>query len=477
MTAQTLETFGLGYAPSGWQHLEEQFPRDVEGLKALGLVRRSDSGRDYNLLRDRVIFPIRDNQGRTIGFGGRALDDTVKPKYINSSDSPVFHKQHVLYGYYEARQQRANDWLVVEGYMDVIALYQAGIYGAVASMGTAINEAQISRLLTMNPVLTLCFDGDSAGQKAAWRTLELSMTVLSDDKELRFLTLPGGHDPDTYVKANGTDAMRQQIRDAMPLSQYVFAYLSERYDLSLAEGKAKLMSQVRALTNQLPKGSSFRSLLNNDIYQKLGGRREQNKAAHDALLNFDSTLTLNFNLYLCLLYQPTILDSRPLQRLWQKSGVANLQIPDKLIERIEKSGLQVPPLPTWETIHDEHLATLVATIEKLLPYLPNDTNAASHFILANLPADLQSLLAAQWQQFYRNMVARGVLDLEFLFEELIIQLLYLTLKQQHRQSKNYLIQEILKRRWNTLLDWNKRREAEQAALLNAPIPAAPERPS
>jgi|26BtaG_2_1085354.scaffolds.fasta_scaffold09264_1 DNA primase len=477
LSPQTLETFGLGYAPSGWQHLEEQFPRDVEGLKALGLVRRSDSGRDYNLLRDRVIFPIRDNQGRTIGFGGRALDHTVKPKYINSSDSPVFHKQHVLYGYYEARQQRANDWLVVEGYMDVIALYQAGIYGAVASMGTAINEAQISRLLTMNPVLTLCFDGDSAGQKAAWRTLELSMTVLSDDKELRFLTLPGGHDPDTYIKANSPEAMRQQIKDAMPLSQYVFAYLSERYDLSLAEGKAKLMSQVRALTNQLPKGSSFRSLLNNDIYQKLGGRREQNKAAHDALLNFDSTLTLNFNLYLCLLYQPTILDNRPLQRLWQKSGVAELQIPDKLIDRIEKSGLEVPPLPSWEAIHDEHLATLVATIEKLLPYLPNDTNAASHFILANLPAELQGLLAAQWQQFYRNMVARGVLDLEFLFEELIIQLLYLTLKQQHRQSKNYLIQEILKRRWNTLLEWNKLREAEQAALLNAPIPAAPERPS
>ncbi|CAM3985729.1 CHC2 zinc finger domain-containing protein [Psychrobacter arenosus] len=477
LTQQTLETFGLGYAPSGWQHLEEQFPRDVAGLKALGLVRRSDSGRDYNLLRDRVIFPIRDNQGRTIGFGGRALDDAVKPKYINSSDSPVFHKQHVLYGYYEARQQRANDWLVVEGYMDVIALYQAGIYGAVATMGTAINEAQISRLLTMNPILTLCFDGDSAGQKAAWRTLELSMTVLSDDKELRFLTLPGGHDPDTYIKANSADAMRQQIKDAMPLSQYVFAYLSERYDLSLAEGKAKLMSQVRALTNQLPKGSSFRSLLNNDIYQKLGGRREQNKAAHDALLNFDSTLTLNFNLYLCLLYQPTILDNRPLQRLWQKSGVAELQIPDKLVDRIEKSGLEVPPLPSWEAIHDEHLATLVATIEKLLPYLPNDTNAASHFILANLPAELQGLLAAQWQQFYRNMVARGVLDLEFLFEELIIQLLYLTLKQQHRQSKNYLIQEILKRRWNTLLEWNKRREAEQAALLNAPIPAAPERPS
>ena len=153
-----IEEFKLGYAPTGWQHLEQAFPQDIEGLKALGLVRQSEKGRDYDLLRDRVIFPIRDNQGRVIGFAGRALDNEVKPKYINSSDSPVFHKQHVLYGYYESRQHKANDWLVVEGYMDVIALYQAGIYGAVASMGTAINESQISRLLQLNPTLTLCFD-------------------------------------------------------------------------------------------------------------------------------------------------------------------------------------------------------------------------------------------------------------------------------------------------------------------------------
>uniref|UniRef100_UPI0032B1DB91 DNA primase n=1 Tax=uncultured Psychrobacter sp. TaxID=259303 RepID=UPI0032B1DB91 len=304
LTEETFETFGLGYAPFGWQHLEHQFPQDIEGLKALGLVRQSESGRDYDLLRDRVIFPIRDNQGRTIGFGGRALDDEVKPKYINSSDSPVFHKQHVLYGYYESRQQRANSWLVVEGYMDVIALYQAGIYGAVASMGTAINESQISRLLTLNPTLTLSFDGDSAGQKAAWRTLEVALPVLADDKELRFLTLPNNHDPDTFIKSHGSDAMREQISQAMPLSQYIFAYLSERYDMSLAEGKAKLMSQVRSLTTALPKGSSFRYLLNNDIYQKLGGRRSQNVEAKDALLDFDGDMTISQQLQLCFLFQP-----------------------------------------------------------------------------------------------------------------------------------------------------------------------------
>ena len=173
-------------------------------------------------MRDRVIFPIKDNQGRIIGFAGRALDNEVKPKYINSSDSPVFHKQHVLYGYYEARQHRANDWLVVEGYMDVIALYQAGIYGAVASMGTALAESQISRLLQMNPTLTLCFDGDAAGQKAAWRALETALPVLGDDKELRFLSLPDNHDPDTFVETHGVDAMREQIAHAVPTSDFIY---------------------------------------------------------------------------------------------------------------------------------------------------------------------------------------------------------------------------------------------------------------
>lgn len=467
LTEETIRTFALGYAPAGWQHLEAQFPQDIAGLKALGLVRSSDSGRDYDLLRDRVIFPIRDTQGRTIGFAGRALADDVKPKYINSSDSPVFHKQHVLYGYYESRQQRNNDWMMVEGYMDVIALYQAGIYGAVASMGTATNDAQISRLLTLNPTLTLCFDGDAAGQKAAWRTLEVSLPILSDDKELRFLTLPDAHDPDTYIKAHGTDAMRAQITQALPLSQYVFASLSERYDLSLAEGKAKLMSQVRALTSQLPKGSSFRYLLNNDIYQKLGGRRSQSRAAHDALVDFDSsTLTVNLNTYLCLLYQPKILEQNPLSQIWQRSQVASLTIPESLADRIESSGHQVPKLPSWVDLGDDQLLELVTIIERLLPYLPDDTNAASHFILTNLSSPFQQLLAKHWDGFYQNMVRRGVLDVESLFIELMTRVLYQALKSQHKQADNLLLREVLKRRWQTLLNWQKQREAEQVAKMD-----------
>ena len=491
-----IEEFKLGYAPTGWQHLEQAFPQDIEGLKALGLVRQSEKGRDYDLLRDRVIFPIRDNQGRVIGFAGRALDNEVKPKYINSSDSPVFHKQHVLYGYYESRQHKANDWLVVEGYMDVIALYQAGIYGAVASMGTAINESQISRLLQLNPTLTLCFDGDSAGQKAAWRTLEVALPVLSDDKELRFLTLPGGHDPDTYIALQGVDAMREQIKKAMPLSQYIFAYLSERYDLSMAEGKAKLMSQVRQLTNNLPKGSSFKYLLNNDIYQKLGGRKGQKNSAHDVLLDFDSDMTVSRMLELCLLFSPNLMEEDPIQRIWQESGVAAIELceersPQKTDQNGDKASVdapvktataanasfkpniksntttsvQAPPLPSWQDFDSPSLVQLTETISNLAPHLPKDTNAAAHFILANLPATMQQTLAKRWYSFWSNLNQRGIIDVDELVDDLLVQLMLNALSKQMSQSKNIIIIRHLNRQRQTLMNWSKQQQATQTSKM------------
>ena len=465
ITEQSLETFGLGYAPFGWQHLEHAFPQDIEGLKALGLVRQSESGRDYDLLRDRIIFPIRDNQGRTIGFGGRALDDEVKPKYINSSDSPVFHKQHVLYGYYESRQQRATDWLVVEGYMDVIALHQADIYGAVASMGTAINESQISRLLTLNPTLTLSFDGDSAGQKAAWRTLEIALPVLSDDKELRFLTLPNNHDPDTFIKSNGSDAMREQIINAMPLSQYIFAYLSERHDLSLVEGKAKLMSQVRALTAALPKGSSFRYLLNNDIYQKLGGRRSQNSEAKDALLNFDGDMTISQQLQLCLLFQPRVLLDDPIKAIWQQAGIDRLTLPAHIQRRAPSDANR--PL-AWADLQDSALLDVVNTTQRCLAYLPADVNAAAHFILSNLQPETQAGLSRSWGAFYKTLTARNILSLDEQIETLVMQLINNRMQKKMQnliKNPDTVKLAIVRKQTQLLNDWLRAQQAEQSAQM------------
>lgn len=465
VSEQSIEIFGLGYAPFGWQHLEHQFPQDIEGLKALGLVRQSDSGRDYDLLRDRVIFPIRDNQGRTIGFGGRALDDEVKPKYINSSDSPVFHKQHVLYGYFESRQQRANDWLVVEGYMDVIALYQAGIYGAVASMGTAINESQVARLLTLNPTLTLSFDGDSAGQKAAWRTLEVALPVLADDKELRFLTLPNNHDPDTFIKSLGNDAMREQIKNAMPLSQYIFAYLSERYDMSLAEGKAKLMSQVRALTTSLPKGSSFRYLLNNDIYQKLGGKRSQNIEAKDALLDFDGDMTISQQLQLCFLFQPQALIDDPIDAIWQQAGLNSLRLPAHIQQKAPSDAMRAL---IWEDLQDAPLLDIVSTIKRCSKYLPKDANAAAHFILSNLKPVTQESLSRSWGSFYKTLTTRNVLSLDALIETLVMQLLKLHMQKKTQElikNPDHVKLAIMRKQTQHLNDWMRAQQAEQSAQM------------
>lgn len=465
ITEQSLETFGLGYAPFGWQHLEHQFPQDIAGLKALGLVRSSESGRDYDLLRDRVIFPIRDNQGRIIGFGGRALDDEVKPKYINSSDSPVFHKQHVLYGYYESRQKRADRWLVVEGYMDVIALYQTGIYGAVASMGTAINESQISRLLTLNPTLTLSFDGDSAGQKAAWRTLEVSLPVLGDDKELRFLSLPNNHDPDTFIKSHGVDAMREQITNAMPLSQYIFAYLSERYDLTLAEGKAKLMSQVRTLTTSLPKGSSFRYLLNNDIYQKLGGKRSQNIEAKDALLDFDGDMTISQQLQLCFLFQPRALTDDPIESIWQQAGIDGLNLPAHIKQKASPDALRTL---AWEDLQDTTLLDVVSTIKRCLSYLPPDANAAAHFILSNLSPLTQEALSRNWGSFYKTLITRNILSLDEQIENLVSQLLERNMKKKIQElvkNPDHIKATIVRIQAQLLSNWLRAQQAEQSAQM------------
>lgn len=461
----SLDTFMLGYAPFGWQHLEHAFPQDIEGLRALGLVRRSESGRDYDLLRDRVIFPIRDNQGRVIGFAGRALDNEVKPKYINSSDSPVFHKQHVLYGYYESRQQRADSWLVVEGYMDVIALYQAGIYGAVASMGTAINESQISRLLTLNPTLTLCFDGDSAGQKAAWRTLEVSLPILSDDKELRFLTLTDAHDPDTYIKAHSAEAMREQIRHAVPLSQYIYAYLSERYDLSLVEGKAKLMAQVKALSAALPKGSSFRYLLNNDIYQKLGGKRKPSITAKDALLDFDSGMTISQQLQLCFLYCPHALRHDVLTRLWQQAKI-NDALPQHIKQKAPADALR--PL-AWADLQDPMLFEVVNTVQRCLPFLPADINAGAHFILANLSADTQAVLSRSWSEFYRTLSKHEVSNFDDLIDNLLTQVLNRHLQKKTQaliSNPNPVTLAIVRKQSQCLNDWLRAKQAEQSAQMS-----------
>lgn len=288
LTSDTQQFWRLGYAPEGWQHLQQTFPMDVEGLKQLGLIRSSDSGRDFDLLRDRVIFPIRDSKGRVVGFGGRAMQDDIKPKYINSPDSEVFHKNQLLFGLYEGRKLKAQDWMMVEGYMDVIALQQNGVMGAVATLGTASNAEHLTTLFKQNPRITLAFDGDAAGQKAARRTLELALPLLHDGRELKFFVMPPEHDPDSLIRREGLDRFQQLWQQAPLLSDFLFAQLSQQQDISSPEGKSLVMGELKQLTDLLPKQGSFRYLLTQSFRDKLGlGRRFSPSANPDAALSFN----------------------------------------------------------------------------------------------------------------------------------------------------------------------------------------------
>lgn len=287
LSDETIRAWRLGYAPEPWQHLEYAFPQDIQGLKQLGLVRSSENNRDFNLLRHRVIFPIRDSRGRVVGFGGRALNDDVKPKYINSPDSEIFHKNQLLYGLYEGSKAKADRWLMVEGYMDVIALHQNGIHGAVATLGTASNTEHLQQLFKRNPHLTLAFDGDAAGQKAARRTLEIALPILQDGRELQFFVLPNEHDPDSLIRQKGKEYFQQLWRTSPFLSDFLFSMLTQNLDITTPENKSAILANLRKLTDLLPKNGSFRYILTQSFKEKLGlGWRFSSKKSQDANLSF-----------------------------------------------------------------------------------------------------------------------------------------------------------------------------------------------
>ncbi|NHB58358.1 toprim domain-containing protein [Acinetobacter sp. 194] len=288
LSAETVKYWRLGYAPEDWQHLEKAFPQDIEGLKLLGLIRTSDTGRDFDLLRERVIFPIRDSKGRVVGFGGRALNDEIKPKYINSPDSEVFHKNQLLYGLYEGRKLKAQNWLMVEGYMDVIALQQAGISGAVATLGTASNADHLNMLFKQNNQLTIAFDGDAAGQKAARRTLEIALPLLTDGRELKFFVMPKEHDPDSLIRKEGLETFNRLWQQAPLLSDFIFALLSQQYEVTTPEGKSQVMGELNQLAELLPQKGSYKYLLRQFFKEKLGfNKKWQPQINHDASLSFN----------------------------------------------------------------------------------------------------------------------------------------------------------------------------------------------
>lgn len=255
LTGEIAAKFGLGYAPDGWQPLEQAFSDYARNAALLesGLVIDNENGRRYDRFRDRIMFPIVNQRGMIVGFGGRVLDKG-EPKYLNSPETVLFEKGRELYGLYQARQaiRDAGKVIVVEGYMDVVSLAQYGVNYAVATLGTSTTPTHIQKLLRQTDRVVFCFDGDNAGRKAAWRALENALPLLQDGKALDFLFLPQDEDPDTYVRHFGTERFEQLLdEDAMPLTGFLLAELSAKVDMQTEAGRAKLLHQVKPLLAQI----------------------------------------------------------------------------------------------------------------------------------------------------------------------------------------------------------------------------------
>jgi DNA primase len=270
LTAEMTQRFGIGYAPPRWDALLDRYggtddERQVLLRAGLVIERQADAERGtapgfYDRFRDRVMFPIRDTRGRTIGFGGRVLDQG-EPKYLNSPETELFHKGRELYGLFEARQatRSLQRLLVVEGYMDVVSLHQAGVSYAVATLGTATTPDHLQRIFRLVGEVVFCFDGDRAGRAAAWRALENAVGEVKQGRQVRFLFLPDGQDPDTLVREEGAAAFEARLADALPLSDYLIRELSSRTDVASVDGRAKLVELARPLVRRIP----------SDVYREL----------------------------------------------------------------------------------------------------------------------------------------------------------------------------------------------------------------
>ena len=273
LTGEIAKQFDLGFAPPGWHNLLKALgntPAQQALLKDSGMLVENEDGKLYDRFRDRVVFPIRDQRGRVVAFGGRVLGDD-KPKYLNSPETGIFHKGRELYGLFQARQanRKLERLLVVEGYMDVIALAQHGITNATATLGTATSKTHLERIYRLCPEVVFCFDGDEAGRKAAVRAMEAALPCMEDGRQARFLFLPEGEDPDTMVRSGGAEHFQELVRNAMPLEQFLFESVAEGLDTSSMDGKARLSKQALPYLRQLPEGV-YRQLMFQALAQRTG---------------------------------------------------------------------------------------------------------------------------------------------------------------------------------------------------------------
>ncbi len=356
LSQQVIDHFSIGYAPPGWDNALKRFGKqqeDKQSLTEAGMLITNDNGRSYDRFRDRIMFPIRDKRGRVIGFGGRVLGNDT-PKYLNSPETPIFHKGRQLYGLYEVTRQhpQPEKLLVVEGYMDVVALAQFGIDYAVASLGTSTTSEHIQLLFRNTDTVICCYDGDRAGRDAAWRALETALPYMTDGRELRFMFLPDGEDPDTLVRKEGKNAFEQRMVQAVPLSDFLFESLLPQTDLSSREGKARLSTLALPLISQIP-GETLRIYLRQVLGNKLGilddrqlekllPAQAENKTAPAGPAMKRTTMRI---LVALLLQHPELAAQVPSLDGLMETGIAGLPLFAELVQRCnEQPGMTTAQL-------------------------------------------------------------------------------------------------------------------------------------
>ncbi|MGD8515027.1 MAG: DNA primase, partial [Granulosicoccaceae bacterium] len=424
LTGDIAKDFGIGYAPPGWDNLLRRYGDSDEHKQVLittGMV--IDKGdRCYDRFRDRIMFPIRDRRGRVIAFGGRVLSKDDEPKYLNSPETPIFHKGQELYGLYEARKALRDipRLLVVEGYMDVVALAQFGIRYAVATLGTATTSEHLNRLFRVTEEVVFCFDGDRAGRAAAKRALDNALSLMKGGRQARFLFLPEGEDPDSLIRAEGAEAFARRVQQATPLSDFLLESLHGEADTSSTDGKARLAELAKPLLSRIPEGI-YRDLLTERVAEE-AGTSSDNIARHlDAAPPPETPMarqkaapatkeksSLLRNALRCLLQQPDLAsEAGDIQRF------ANL--PEKGAEILVKMldlALHNPQISTGALIEHWHDTPVAAHLRRLAgEALLSEAKAIRTEFIHSLQGLDRQLEAGKAQQRLAELQAKGLANL------------------------------------------------------------------
>lgn len=445
LSGEIAKDFGIGFAPDGWDNLLKALGNTPEREKALvtaGMLIQKDNGKCYDRFRDRIMFPIRDRRGRCIAFGGRILPkeqaNDKDAKYLNSPETPLFHKGRELYGLYEARQALRDipHLMVVEGYMDVVALAQFDVRYAVATLGTATTPDHMQRLFQLTSEVVFCFDGDRAGKDAAWRALQTCLPEMRDGRETRFMFLPEGEDPDSYIRKIGKEAFELEIKQSSTFAEYLFKKLTDEADITGIGGRAKLVETARPMLSQMPEGI-YRKLMFEQL-EKLGrvelstpqtkasrstrARPARQSATKTSMTPVRKAITL-------LLHQPSIAKS------WLKSTENNPENHQKL-EKLDLPGMELL-LEVLEILKVSPDLSTSALIERW-----RETPSGNHLAkLASWQPELEDSDALEIE-FFALMTALKKQSVDLRYDDLQAKLNHGTLDEAEMTEYKMLLQHI-----------------------------------